>query len=154
MEYLPGGEIERTSKIVFFILPWRHDFLLAALGHPRGTDLGQQMNIEFISKDHHLMRLQLLSMPPNPGQALDPLGVVVFGHQLGPFPHPAHVMEPASYGPCGNLQAVFRHELALCVDGESELPSAIEAHNTVDTGARAEQKGRDVSRIAASGAEQ
>ena len=144
------------------------------------------------------MRLQLLRMPPNPGQALDPLGVVVFGHQLGPFPHPAHGMEPASYGPCGNLPAVFRrelgrqrgttpprpapaigtgwrleegpqrafhpghqdrrpdrgHALALCVDGEAELPSAIEAHKTVDTGARAEQKGRDVSRIAASGAEQ
>jgi len=111
MEYLTDGEIERASKRVFCILPWRHDFLLAPLGHPRGTDLGQQMDIEFISKDYHLMRWQLLSMPPNPGQALDPLCVVIFGHQLGPFSHPAHVMEPASYGPRGNLQAVFRLEL-------------------------------------------
>src|SRR5713101_4299217 len=198
MQYLPGSEIERASKIVFFILPWRYDFFLAALRHPRGPDLRQEMDIELISKDHPLVRLQALGVPPNPGQALDPLRVVIFGDQLGPFPHPAHVMEPAAYGPRGNLQAVFRlelrrqrgttpprpapaigtgwrleegpqralhpghqdrrpdrgHGLALCVDGEAELPSAIEAHNTVDTGARAAQKGRDVSRMAASGAEQ
>src|SRR5215467_9971081 len=198
MEYLPGGKIERASKIVFFILPWRHDFLLAPLGHPRGTDFGQQMDIEFISNDHDLTRLQALGMKANPGQALDPLRVVIFGDQLGPFPHPAHVMEPASDGPGGNLQAVFRlelgsqrgttpprpapaigprwrleecpqralhpghqgrrpdggHELALCIDCEAELPSAIETHNTVDTRARAEQEGRDVGWITASGTEQ
>src|SRR4029450_1860637 len=97
MQYLPGGEIECTSQRMFFILPWRHDFLLAPLGPPRSTDFGQQMDIEFSSKDHHLIRWQLLSMPPNPRQALDPLWVVIFGHQLGPFPHPAHGHE-ASVG--------------------------------------------------------
>lgn len=45
------------------------------------------------------------------------------------------------------------HELALCVDCEAELPSAIEAYNTVDTGVRAEQEGRDVGWLAASGTE-
>src|SRR5678809_149579 len=151
------------------------------------------MDIEFISKDQHLMRLQVLSMPPNPGQALDPLWVAIFGRELGSFPHPAHFMEPTSYGPCGNLQAMFRlelsrqrrttpprpapaigtwwrleerpqralhpghqdrrpaggHELARCVDGEAQLPSAIEAHDTVDTGARAEQEGRNLGRLTA-----
>src|SRR5215207_8472189 len=111
MEYLPGGEIERPSQIVFCLLPWRHDFLLASLGHPCRPDLGQEVNIAFISKDHHFMRLQRLSMPPNPSQALDPLWVVILSHQLGPFPHPAHFMEPPSYGPCGNLHAVFPLEL-------------------------------------------
>ena len=198
MQYLSGGKIERTSQIVFFILPWRHDFCLAPLGHPRSPDFGQQMDIEFIRKDQHLMRLQALGMPPNPGQALDPLWVVIFRHQFGPFPYPAHVMEPASYGPCGNLQAVFRlelrrqrgttpprpapaigtwwdleespqralqprhqdgrpdggHELALRVDGEAQLLRAIEAHNTVDTGARAEQEGRNFGRITASSTEE
>src|SRR6516164_8641191 len=69
------------------------------------------MDIEFISKDHHLMRLQALGMKANPGQALDPLRVVIFGDALGPFPHPAHGMEPASDGPDGHLQALFRLEL-------------------------------------------
>src|SRR2546425_9644449 len=111
MQYLPGGQIERPSQRMFFILPWRHHFFLAPLRHPGGTNLRQQMESEFISKDHPLMRWQALGMPPNPGQALDPLRVVIFGHQVGPFPHPAHVMEPSSYGPRGNLQAVFRLKL-------------------------------------------
>src|SRR5215467_1298871 len=85
IEELPGGEIERASKRVFFILPWRHDFLLAPLRHPRGTDFGQQMDIEFIRKDHHLIRLQLLRMPPNPGQSLDSLGSLSFALSLARF---------------------------------------------------------------------
>jgi len=189
--------MERASQIVFFILPWRHDFLLAPLRHPRGTDFGQQMDIEFIRKDHHRIRLPLLRMPPNPGQSLDALGVVIFRPQLGPFPHPAHLMEPAPDGPRRHFQAMlglelgsqrgtappraapaigpwwgleecpqrapdpghqdggpdWRPQLALCVDGEAQLPGAIEAHNPVDTRARAEQEGRDVGRITASGAE-
>src|SRR5215510_7078949 len=111
MEYLPGGELECPSTRMVFILPWRHDFLLAPLGHPRRTDFGQPMDSAFIRTDPHLIRLPLLSMPPNPSQALDPLWVVILGHPLGPFPHPAHVMEPASDGPGGNRQAVLRLEL-------------------------------------------
>src|SRR5207248_1942285 len=131
-----------------------------------------------------LTRLQALGMQANPGQALDPLRLVIFGHQLGPFPHPAHGIEPVPYSPSGNLQAVFRLELgsqrgttlmhpapaigpwrsleecpqraldpgqqdhgpdgreqlALCVDCAAHLASAIEAHNPIDTGARAEQE--------------
>ena len=198
MQYLAGGKIERTSHIAFFILPWRHDCFLAPLGHPGRPDFGQQMDIEFICKDHPLMHLQVLGMPPNPGQAHDPLWVVIFRHQFGPFPHPAHLMEPAPYGPGGNLQAVLRlelrrqrgttpprpapaigtgwsleespqralqprhqdgrpdrcQELALSVDGEAQLLRAIEAHNTVDTGARAEQEGRNFGRITASSTEE
>jgi len=32
-----------------------HDFPLASLGHPRGADLGQQRDIEFIRKHHHIL---------------------------------------------------------------------------------------------------
>ena len=198
MQYLAGGKIERTSQRVFFILPWRHDFCLAPLGPPRRPDFGQQMDIEFIGKDQHLMRLQVLGMPPNPGQARDPLWVVIFRHQFGSFPHPIHLMKPSSYGPRGHRQAVFRlelrrqrgatpprsaptigtgwsleerpqralqprpqdgrpdggHELALSIDGEAQLLRAIEAHNTVDTGARAEQEGRNLGRMTASSTEE
>jgi len=197
MKYLAGGKIERTSKRVVFLLPWRHDFLLAPLGHPRGPNLGPQMDIECSGQDHPLMRVQALGMPPTLGQALDPLRIVIFGHQLGPFPHPAHVMEPPPDGPRGNRQAMFRlevdcqcgttpprpapaigpwwdleecpqralppghqdgrpdgcPELALGVDSAAQLLSTIEAHNTVDAGARAEQEGRDSGRMAASSTE-
>jgi len=198
MAYLPGGKIERASQRGFCILPWRHDFLLAPLGPPRGTDFGQQRDIECISKDHDRTRWHALGMQAHPTQALDPLRVVIFGGQRGPFPHPAHGMEPAADGPGGNLQAVFRlevgsqrgttpprpapaigprgsleegpqralhpghqgrrpagdHALALCIDCAAELQSAIEAHKTGDTGARAEQEGRDVGGMTASGTAQ
>jgi hypothetical protein len=87
MEYLASAQVECTSEIGFFILPWRHHFLLAPFGHPRGTDLGPQMDIEFIRKDQSLLCLPWLSMPPNPGQAFDPLriGLVysLIGHRIG-----------------------------------------------------------------------
>ena len=51
MADLSCGEIERAREIVFFILAWRPDCLLAPTGHPRGTDLGQEMDIAFIRKD-------------------------------------------------------------------------------------------------------
>jgi len=156
------------------------------------------MDIAFIRKDQSLLRLQVFGMPPNPGQALDPLWVVIFRHQFGAFPHPAHLMEPSADGPRGPLQAVFRlelrrqrgttpprsapaigtgwrleespqraleprhqdgrsgggHALALSVDGEAERLRAIEAHDTVDTGARAEQEGRNLGRMMARSTEE
>src|SRR5919109_3489991 len=111
MEYLARGEVEGASEIMLFILPGCHHFLLAPLGHPGRPHLGQQMDIECISKHPHLTRLQALGMPANASQALDPLRVVIFGYQLGPFPHPTHVMEPAPDGPSGYFQAVFGLEL-------------------------------------------
>src|SRR5262245_59039043 len=58
MQQLAGGEIECPSQIVFLVRAWRHDFFLGALEHPGGSDLRQEVDIEFIRKDHHLMRLQ------------------------------------------------------------------------------------------------
>src|SRR5918911_3242240 len=65
------------------------------------------MNVEFIRKDHHLMRLQAFVMKPNPGQTFDPVWVVIFGRQFGAFPHPADLVEPAAHGFCGHRDAVF-----------------------------------------------
>ena len=90
--------MQRPSEIVLLVLPWRHDLSLRALRHPRRPDLGQEVNIEFIRKDHHLMRLQVFVLKPNTGQPLDPVRVVIFGDQLGPFPDPAHLVEPAAHG--------------------------------------------------------
>src|SRR5918999_1937088 len=70
------------------------------------------MDIEFIGKDHHLTGLQALGLKPNPGQALDPLRIVIFGDELGPFPHPTHFMEPASDGPSGDVKAMLGLELS------------------------------------------
>jgi hypothetical protein len=56
------------------------------------------MHSEFIGKDHHLMGLQIFVVQPNAGQTLNPVRVIIFGYQLGAFPHPAHLVEPAAYG--------------------------------------------------------
>jgi hypothetical protein len=107
IEQLASGEMQRPSEIVRLILPWRHDLGLRALRHPSRPDLGQEVNTEFIRKDHHLMRLQVFVMKPNTRQTVDPVRVVIFGHQLGPFPHPAYLVEPASYRFRRHLDAVF-----------------------------------------------
>src|SRR2546428_315734 len=67
--------------------------------------------IMHIAKAHPRMAVQALAMPRNPGQALAPLRRVIWGPKLGPFPPPAHVMDPSSYGPRGHPQAVLRLEL-------------------------------------------
>src|SRR5215831_20284980 len=100
MEYLARGEIERTSERVFFVLPWRHDYLLAPLGHPRRPDLGQHMDSECIRTDEHLMGLPMRALLAHPGQALAPLRIIIFGPQLGSFPHLPQCMEPAPHRAC------------------------------------------------------
>ncbi len=97
IEQLAGGQMQRPSQIVLLVLPWCHDLCLRALRHPRRPDLGEQVNIPFICKDHHLMRWQVFIVKPHAGQPFDPVRVVIFGHQLGPFPYPASLVEPASY---------------------------------------------------------
>jgi hypothetical protein len=57
MEHLACGEVESASQIVLGLLAWRHDCLLAALGHPGRSDFGEEMDIKLIGKDHDLMRL-------------------------------------------------------------------------------------------------
>src|SRR5215813_15632813 len=98
MPSLAGSQIERTGQRVFFMLPWRPDCCLAPLGHPRRPDFGHQRDRECLRKDQPLMRLHVLGMPPNPGQALAPLWIVLLRHQFGALPPPAYFMAPASNG--------------------------------------------------------
>src|SRR5918998_2727220 len=85
MQELASGEIERTSQVVLLVLARRHDLFLASFGPPGRPDLGQQVNIEFISKDHHLMVLQGFGLIPDTSQTLEPFGIVIFSYQLGPL---------------------------------------------------------------------
>ena len=107
MEQFTGCEMQRTSQIVLLIFAWRHDLFLCPLWHPGCPDLRQQVNIEFIRKEHDLMGLQVFVTKPNAGQTLNPLWVIIFGHQLSPFPHPAYLVEPAAHGFRRHLDAVF-----------------------------------------------
>ena len=97
MEQFAGCEMQRSSQIVLLIFAWRHDLGLRAVRDPRCPDLGQEVKIEFIRKDHDLMGLQVFMMKPNAGQTLNPLWVIIFGHQLRPFPHLAYLVEPAAH---------------------------------------------------------
>src|SRR5262245_59526151 len=82
IEQLAGGEMQRPSHVVLLMLPWCHDLSLRALRHPGRPDFGQEVDIECLRKDHHLTRLQVFVMKPNEGEALDPVWVVIFGHEL------------------------------------------------------------------------
>jgi hypothetical protein len=98
VEQHPGSQTEGPGQVVYLVLAWRHAFQLAPLGHPGRANFGQQVDMQFVRKDHGLIGLELLEHPADAGQAVDPLGIIVFGDQLGPLPHPADVMEPAAQG--------------------------------------------------------
>jgi hypothetical protein len=57
----------------------------------------QQMDIHFIRKDQGLTEFDLLADKPDPAQARDAVGIIIFGYQLRPLPHPAHLVEPAAH---------------------------------------------------------
>src|SRR4030095_16690988 len=57
IQHLTGGKMQCPCERVLLILPWCHDLYLRTLRHPRRPDFGEEGNIEFIRKDHHLMRL-------------------------------------------------------------------------------------------------
>src|SRR5438445_12529356 len=107
MEQFTGCEMQRTSQIVLLIFAWRHDLFLCPLWHPGCPDLRQQVNIEFIRKEHDLMGLQVFVTKPNAGQTLNPLWVIIFGHPLSSFSHAAYLVVPGAHGLRRALTAVF-----------------------------------------------
>jgi hypothetical protein len=107
IEQLARGEMQRPSERGLLILPWRHHCGLRTLGHPRCTDLRQEVEIELIRKHHHLLCVAVFVLKPNPSQACDAVRVVLCGHQRGAVPDPADRMEPAPHGVCRDLDAVF-----------------------------------------------
>jgi hypothetical protein len=98
--------MQGSSAIVFLVRPRCPALVLAPWGPPGGADLRQEVNIEFIGKDHHLLRTSVFVLKPNPCQAFDPVRGVIFGHQFGTFPHPADLRQPAPHGFRRALDAV------------------------------------------------
>jgi hypothetical protein len=74
-----------------------HHRFLGALRPPRCPDLWQEVDSACTRKDHHRMRLHVCVMKPHAGQAFDTVWVSTFGHELGAFLHPAHLVEPATH---------------------------------------------------------
>ena len=83
MEQCAGCEMQRSSQRVLRIFAWRHDLFLCPLWHPGCPDLRQQVNIEFIRKEHDLLGLQVFVMKPTAGQTLKPLRVIYAGGGVG-----------------------------------------------------------------------
>jgi hypothetical protein len=111
------------------------------------------------------LSVEVAELYPPQGQWLQTVLGLELGSQRGttpPRPAPAiglwWGLEQGSQGALepGHeaCRAHRRCQLALGVDGEAQLAGAIEAHKTVDTGARAAQACGDVGRMAASGTEQ
>jgi hypothetical protein len=92
--------MQGSSQRVFFVRARRHHLFLGALRHPRCPDLWQEVDIEFIRQAHHLMSLSVCVLKPNAGQAFHPVWVIILGRELGAFPHPAHLVEPATHRFC------------------------------------------------------
>src|SRR5262245_17597373 len=99
--------MERPRQIVLLVRARRHDLGLRALRHPGCAALRQEVDSEFIRKDHHLMRTHVFVRKPNPRQAFNAMWVIIFGHQFGAFPDPADLLEPAAHGFCGHLDPML-----------------------------------------------
>jgi hypothetical protein len=137
------------------------------------------VDIEFIGKDHHLMRLHVCVMKPHAGQACDPR----VGHHLWPRawrvstfglerrreggttpPRAAPAIGPWScfeYGTEGTREPGHQdtrldshRELAIGVNPCPKAPGAIRPHDPVHAGARAKQKGRNLRGGSAARAQQ
>ena len=77
--------MQRPSQIVFPFFPRAITSACVPWGIHAAPNLGREVNIEFIRKDHHLMRLQVFVMEPNTSQTGDPVRVVILGHELARF---------------------------------------------------------------------
>jgi hypothetical protein len=107
IESFASRQMQRASQVGFFIGARGHDLGLRALEHPGCTDLWQEMHIAFIRKHQDFMRLQVVMHKPNTGEPLDPVWLIIFGHELGALPDPADLMEPAAHGFCGHRDAML-----------------------------------------------
>ena len=68
------------------------------------------MDIEFVRKHHGFTQFEVLEDIPDAGQAVDPLGIVVFGHQLGSLPYPADLVHPAAHRLSRDREAPFSRQ--------------------------------------------
>jgi hypothetical protein len=55
------------------------------------------MDIELIGKHQLFAFAQVIVVKSDEPQAFDALGIIIFGHEVSPSPHPAQLVEPTSY---------------------------------------------------------
>ena len=61
-----GGQVQGPGQRALLISPRRHHFDLFPLGHPLIADLGQQINVQLVSKEQRGARAQLFKRQANP----------------------------------------------------------------------------------------
>src|SRR6266852_8878852 len=76
---LPSPRVEGPGQVVLLILARGRDFDLGALEHPLITDLGEQLDVEFVSKENQLGGPPLLDDLTNPRQAPEALWIIIAG---------------------------------------------------------------------------
>lgn len=81
------------------------------MNRPLIADLGQQVNVEFVSKQQKLFGAELLKKPANPCQFFDALWIIIFRLKFGALPNPAEFMQPTPGGIGRNLDAAIDFEL-------------------------------------------
>ena len=79
--------------------------------HPLIADFGQQVDVEFISKQQQLLWAEMLKNSANARQFLDALRVIIFGNEFGAFPDPAEFVQVTAHGLCRDLHATIDLEL-------------------------------------------
>jgi hypothetical protein len=103
-----GRQIECARHLMPLMPTPAHGGQLHAFRHPHTTNLGQQVDIEFVRHHQCPPRPQLAVHPEDPGQTLHVVWIFAFANELGALPHPADLVEPAPHrvgrdgdAPCG-----------------------------------------------------
>jgi hypothetical protein len=103
--------VERSSQVILLVSARSQDLKLSVFLHPLITNLRQQVDVEFVSKQQELFRPEMLENPADSGQFLDALWVVIFGCEFGSLPDPAHFSQPAAQGIGRGINAAIDLEL-------------------------------------------
>src|SRR4029079_5707190 len=111
VQQLASDDIERPGQIILFIRARRPDLLLSAFLHPLIANLGQQADVEFISKQQELSGAKMLKKPANPCQFKDALRVIIFRRKFSALPDPAELMQVTAHGFGRNFNAAIDFEL-------------------------------------------
>ena len=91
----PGRPIERPGPVVLVLLPRRHPGPWGPLRPPGTPHFRPQGDLPCVGTDQRLVRSALFEDPPEAGQAVAPLRLIIVGDPRGPLPAPADRVAPA-----------------------------------------------------------
>jgi len=103
--------VERACQIVFAVCPRRHDFDLRPLRHPLITDLGEQVNVEFVGEKQGVCGLQPFNYGADAGEFGDPLRVIIPRDVARSLPHITDICQPPPDGFARDGDRALRAEL-------------------------------------------